>query len=555
MVESSSEEEEEAPTVVKRNYKLPKKKRRLTVAPPCRRKKYKKSAAKDSNDNDSLYGDSLPIAKASRRSPPTREPLRQISPTTVSQQKQKRSTTMNTLPIEIPRTGEELADLMGLAMMDALDTEEECIRAVNRIGDIVTGKFLAEDYEENLENEAPTVPNSHPICRTVIELPNTPTIDFTTNTFHVRESGEVRKPAAARQAKLRAVLKVNSILDMIGSPPQVALAVATALRRPERQDIGKALGIVESSDVSRRVADRLLAAVKEAVQHPAVLKKQTADSLSFQKTLLWSIVPAAVAEDASAEEKKAFRKQISETASALGMSKVRGYRQRLCQAAIVRRNIFFDPTSAVLLHIVKRGANSRFTPEFIADIRAWVLKCDKVSARFNNGEGVKKKERKCFYMFSVRDIHTELVKPVDQGGFAGAYNKEGKLIISDTALCNILPKNVSRMSDSQKQMCGCEMCLNGNSMMLALNSWRGRKKSALERRLAIMDPNTREYRKLEREVNHFLLDAFPVPNNPMCAKANDAMYSMTCDRAEGCDLVYMNCALGRCLVCLLAVSH
>jgi hypothetical protein len=43
---------------------------------------------------------------------------------------------------------------MGLAMMDSLDTEEECIRVVKRIGDIVTGKFLAKDYEENLENEA-----------------------------------------------------------------------------------------------------------------------------------------------------------------------------------------------------------------------------------------------------------------------------------------------------------------------------------------------------------------------------------------------------------------
>jgi hypothetical protein len=82
----SSEDEEEAPTVVKRNYKLPKKKRRLTVAPPCRQKKYKKSAAKkDSNNSDSWSGDSLPIAKASRRLPPTREPLQEISPTTASQ--------------------------------------------------------------------------------------------------------------------------------------------------------------------------------------------------------------------------------------------------------------------------------------------------------------------------------------------------------------------------------------------------------------------------------------------------------------------------------------
>jgi hypothetical protein len=40
-----------------------------------------------------------------------------------------------------------------------------------------------------------------------------------------------------------------------------------------------------------------------------------------------------------------------------------------------------------------------------------------------------------------------------------------------------------------------------------------------------------------------------VIGHPLWAKANDVMYSMTCDRVEGCDLVCMDCALGRCLVC------
>jgi hypothetical protein len=139
--------------------------------------------------------------------------------------------------------------------LDVLETEDECIKAVRLFQDIVTGQFLAKDYEENLENEAPNVPNDCPIHWTMIELANTPTINFTTSAFHVTESGEVRKLAAARKAKSRAVLQVESILDTIGSPPKVALAVATALRRSKRQDIGKALGIVASSDVTRRVAD------------------------------------------------------------------------------------------------------------------------------------------------------------------------------------------------------------------------------------------------------------------------------------------------------------
>jgi hypothetical protein len=51
-------------------------------------------------------------------------------------------------------------------------------------------------------------------------------------------------------------------------------------------------------------------------------------------------------------------------------------------------------------------------------------------------------------------------------------------------------------------------------------------------RLARLDPRSREYRKLEREYGQFLLDAFPEPGKPMWAKANNAMYSMTCERTD-----------------------
>jgi hypothetical protein len=105
------------------------------------------------------------------------------------------------------------------------------------------------------------------------------------------------------------------------------------------------------------------------------------------------------------------------------------------------------------------------------------------------------------------------------------------------------------MSDSQKQMCGCKVCLNAYSMMLALISWRGQRKKIFEMRLAILDPNSREYRKLKREFDYFLEDAFPAQGHRLWDKAKDAMYSMTCDREEGCDLVCMDCALGLCFDC------
>jgi hypothetical protein len=108
MVDSSEEEEEapKAPTVVKRNYKLPKKRRFLSrhLHSGGKQKKKKESTIPiaGSNDSDTSSGDDLPIAQAVRRSSPTRKPLREISPTTLSQQKPKQSTTMNSFPIEIP---------------------------------------------------------------------------------------------------------------------------------------------------------------------------------------------------------------------------------------------------------------------------------------------------------------------------------------------------------------------------------------------------------------------------------------------------------------------
>jgi hypothetical protein len=76
-------------------------------------------------------------------------------------------------------------------------------------------------------------------------------------------------------------------------------------------------------------------ATRQHIHHPAVLKKQMNDSQSFQRTILWSILPAAVAKDALAEEKKSFRKKVCETIAALGVSKVQGFKQHLHKAAVV----------------------------------------------------------------------------------------------------------------------------------------------------------------------------------------------------------------------------
>jgi hypothetical protein len=50
-----------------------------------------------------------------------------------------------------------------------------------------------------------------------------------------------------------------------------------------------------------------------------------------------------------------------------------------------------------------------------------------------------------------------MLLPPDQGGFKEAWDENGNVRISDTALHALLPKQAWRMTARHKQMCGCEV--------------------------------------------------------------------------------------------------
>ena len=131
--------------------------------------------------------------------------------------------------------------------------------------------------------------------------------------------------------------------------------MATALWKPDNQPVGKALGLVVNNDQTRRVADRCLQNIRDALHHPAVLKKQTKESLSFQQTLLWAIAPTAPPDNAPIQVKKDVRKQVLEAAASLGMRKTAGFVKRFQAATVVRREIFANKKDPTLAIVNKRG--------------------------------------------------------------------------------------------------------------------------------------------------------------------------------------------------------
>jgi len=80
---------------------------------------------------------------------------------------------------------------------------------------------------------------------------------------------------------------------------------------------------------------------------------------------------------------------------------------------------------------------------------------------YNPETGKKEPKPKLLLMVSVRELHNDMSKPVNEGGFEDTYDANRKLLISDTMLCSLLPKELKRMTERRKQMCGCETCIVG----------------------------------------------------------------------------------------------
>ena len=68
----------------------------------------------------------------------------------------------------------------------------------------------------------------------------------------------------------------------------------------------------------------------------------------------------------------------------------------------------------------------------------------------------------------IRKTHNELIKPPLEVDFEVARLESGEVIIGDTSLRKYMPHKVKKISNHQKVMCGCEMCISASMMQYEL---------------------------------------------------------------------------------------
>ena len=134
-----------------------------------------------------------------------------------------------------------------------------------------------------------------------------------------------------------------------------------------------------------------------------------------------------------------------------------------------------------LTQVYKRKSRTIFTPEYIVRLHDWIENHSElitISPKIDDTVWVtdpitkaRVRKQKMFYVSSVREMHNKMIQPVNQGGFDGARNEDGDVVISDTILRNSLPKNLRKMTDSHMQLCGCEVCIISKNLVPVLNKW------------------------------------------------------------------------------------
>ena len=79
-----------------------------------------------------------------------------------------------------------------------------------------------------------------------------------------------------------------------------------------------------------------------------------------------------------------------------------------------------------------------------------------------------KRVGKLLLQTSVRELHNDLIKSEKLGGLPTVWNNK-KLLVSDTALRYLMPRQVKKFTPRYNQMCGYEICIHCKQLQSTLN--------------------------------------------------------------------------------------
>jgi hypothetical protein len=311
-----------------------------------------------------------------------------------------------------------------------------------------------------------------------------------------------------------------------------AVALHGAMMHPKMRCMGKSIGFAADAEIAlfhQEQQKRMIALARTTTTEKG---RPTDDKRSFAQSLILA--------SASSPNSKPIGNR--KRAKVLGLPYSTTHRL-FKNAKVVQSQLKNIEEGLSWSTVRRKKSRSNVTEEMRAKLHALVLNhphvVDSPIARdtllIKDPEtGKKVRTGKILLEVSVREFHNNLLDLPANGGLDCARNAEGKVLISDTALRYLLPPQLRRMTESHKQMCGCEVCLCIRSLHSTLIGYRSRA----SRSLASETTTTTIY-------SETVLPG----GKPWHPKPRDALQEIQCPNVGDLGFPHWNCVLRRCDKC------
>lgn len=383
------------------------------------------------------------------------------------------------------------------------------------------------------------------------KIRSAPNVSFDDNAFSQTKGGKKRTSGVAAQiAKRRAINStVDNLMDL-ETDAQRAVVLQGTLQHPKMASIAKAVGYIQPEEV-------ILAVFKQQQQYEAIAKALETDKTKGrvcddQSNFVDSVFLANAA-NVDSEDAPSLNSQ------ARSLPMPRSSALRRLKNGIQRRAKVFTDTVGIRWSTGSRMRKrySKVTPEKRAALDKWIrghhdvvqspIAKDTIQV-YNPETKYKEPKPKLLLMISVRELHNDMTKPVEAGGFEYAHSDDGKLLISDTMLRSLLPKELRRMTERHKQMCGCETCIVGRSQLRSIRAYRTRTLRSLKAIARDAPPGAEKRSALnaaalyEQQVCHPTGEIRP-------ATIHESIKLVQCPNLDGFSFPKWSCVLGCCNDC------
>ena len=353
----------------------------------------------------------------------------------------------------------------------------------------------------------------------------------------------------AQRNKNRGGESIAKAVSLAGiNDEQRALALYTAMMRPEMREIAKAAGFDPLVNVHRYNCTQISKVLARSLDTPKRQGRPNNDCQTFAGAAIAAIVPSP------SKKRNPAAPSMRQQAESLNLPWTTAHRKmRKGEGA---RGLTKSDRHVKYLVAPKRKIVRKLTKELIILVQKWI--CDHpmvANSPIANDtllvfdEQTQKKSKrvgKLLLQIPLRELHNNLVEASEKNEIPGLLHN-GRCVVSDTALRNILPKNLRRATQRHKQMCGCETCLQPRSQQECLNRWRERWLRSLARE-AKEELDT-EVKALKQKRHDTYKSLVKPKGNTWHGKPHHAVKEIMCPVVDVVDHHKFACVLRQCKLC------